>query len=56
MDSESVDFQSTVYAAKGKAKESRFVSGTARDVGNAAGEGVNHEFSNSARGGIIPPY
>jgi hypothetical protein len=30
------DLQAIVYAAKGKGKESRHISGTARDVGNAA--------------------
>jgi hypothetical protein len=39
--SQPVDLQNAVYAAKGKAKakQSRRISGTARDVGNAA-EGV----------------
>jgi hypothetical protein len=31
--SQPVDLQSIIYAAKGKAKESRYISGTARDVG-----------------------
>jgi len=35
-DSQPVDPQATIYAAKGKAKESRRISGTTRDVGNAA--------------------
>jgi hypothetical protein len=35
-DSQPVDLQAAIYAAKGKAKESRRISGTARDVGNAA--------------------
>jgi hypothetical protein len=35
-DSQSVDIQAAIYAAKGKAKVSRRISGTARDVGNAA--------------------
>jgi hypothetical protein len=35
-DSQLVDLQAAIYAAKGKAKESRRISGTARDVGNAA--------------------
>jgi hypothetical protein len=30
------DVQAALYAAKGKAKESRRISGTTRDVGNAA--------------------
>jgi hypothetical protein len=34
-DSEPVDLLAAIYAAKGKAKESRHISGTARDVGNA---------------------
>jgi len=34
-DSQPVDFQAAIYAAKGKAKESRRTSGTARDGGNA---------------------
>jgi hypothetical protein len=35
-DSQLADLQAAIYAAKGKAKESRGISGTARDVGNAA--------------------
>jgi hypothetical protein len=35
-DSQPVDLQAAIYAAKGKAKESRHISGTARDVGKAA--------------------
>ena len=34
--SQPVDLQAAIYAAKGKAKESRRISGTARTVGNAA--------------------
>jgi len=34
-DSEPVDPQAALYAAKGKAKELRRTPGTARDVGNA---------------------
>jgi hypothetical protein len=36
VDSQPVDLQASIYAAKGKAKESRRISGTARDVGNHA--------------------
>jgi hypothetical protein len=36
IDFQPVDPQVAIYAAKGKAKESRRISGTARDVGNAA--------------------
>ena len=35
-DSQPVDPQALTYALKGKAKEARRISGTARDVGNAA--------------------
>jgi len=35
-DSQQVDLQAAIYAAKGKAKVSRRISGTATDVGNAA--------------------
>ena len=34
-DPQLIDLQAATYAAKGKAKESRHISGTARDVGNA---------------------
>ena len=34
-ESQPVDLQAAIYAAKGKAKESRHISGTAIDVGNA---------------------
>ena len=39
-DLEPADFKAAIYAAKGKTKESRHVSSTARDVGNAAPDGV----------------
>ena len=35
-DSQPVDLQAAIYAAKGKAKDSRGISGTARDVWNVA--------------------
>lgn len=35
-DPQPVDLLHAIYAAKGKAKQSRRISGTARDVGNAA--------------------
>ena len=35
-DAQPVDLQAAIYAAKGKAKESRGIPGTARDAGNAA--------------------
>lgn len=34
--SQPIDLQAAIYAAKGKAKESRRVSGTARDTGHVA--------------------
>jgi hypothetical protein len=39
-----VDPQAAIYAAKGKAKESRRISGTARDVGNALGNAAQREL------------
>jgi hypothetical protein len=41
-DSQPVDLQAAIYAAKGKAKESRHISGTARDTGNAAERDLHH--------------
>jgi hypothetical protein len=38
-DSQPVDLQAAIYAAKGKAKVSRRISGAARDVGNHAAQG-----------------
>jgi hypothetical protein len=46
-DSQPVDLQAAIYAAKGKAKESRRISGTARDVGNHAAQRELHPAERS---------
>ncbi len=43
------DLQAAIYAAKGKAKESRRISGTTRDVGNAAGNTTQRELQPAGR-------
>ncbi|KAF8491694.1 hypothetical protein F5888DRAFT_964582 [Russula emetica] len=48
-DRQQVDLNAAIYAAKGKAKESRRISGTARDAGNA----IQRELQPGS-GGILP--
>ncbi len=43
------DLQAAIYAVKGKAKESRRISGTTRDVGNAAGNTTQRELQPAGR-------